>query len=297
MPNLLSTAGRFIAHNPHAATAAGAGLGAAAGLARESMQDGEKNYVAAGLGGALKGGLIGAGVGAGARSVRDTMLLNPQAAGVGGVAKAHLKRMGEGVSNLVQRQVHGVTGYGAKDTAYLDRIGIAGSATSARAGRLEALRAMDYAKHNPAKAQRAIHGASKQLGAFAEEGAVGDRMRELGMTHAPGAVKAFATNPRAASKVIYDQLRLGGGLGVAAGIGAPLAVSGMDLARGDESATGGRSMTEKGFRAAANIGGGLVFGGMPLLSQNVVGQGTEYLAGRAGKLLHGKMNPAPAQIG
>jgi hypothetical protein len=293
--NILSSAGRFIAHNPGSTSAIGAGLGGALGVAREAARgEGEKNYVAGGVLGALRGGLAGAGVAAIGRGARDTMLLNPQLSGAKDVAKATLARAGEGVGNFARRQVHGITGHGANDKAYLDRIGITGSGTAAKRVHLDTLRAQDLAKHSPGSVNSAEQAASMR--AHFAEGDVGDRMRDLGMTHAPGAVKAFAKDPRAASKAVWDQLRLGGGLGVAAGVGVPVAVSGADLARGDESAAGGRSLGEKSMRAVGNIGGGLVFSGLPMLSQNVVGQGVEYLSGRVGRALGGS-RPAPAQIG
>jgi hypothetical protein len=297
--NLLNTAGRFIAQNRGATAAIGAGLGTAAGVAREAVRaPEERNYLGGAITGAMRGGVAGAGVGMLGRAARDTMLLNPQMTGALNIAKGTAARAGQGVSNLVQRQVHGLTGYGANDAKYLDRIGIAGSGTSARNARLDMVRAMDMAKYNPAKAQKYIEGASQSAAAHHAEGQLGDRFRELGMTHAPGAVKAFARDPRAASKAVWDQMRSGGAFGTFMSVGAPVGISAMDLRRGDESATGGLSMREKSVRAAANVGGGFMFSGLPMLSQNLVGQGVERLGMRAAKAFPGKAPAAsPSQIG
>lgn len=294
--SILGSAGRYIAHNRGATAAIGAGLGGAVGAAREGMRgEGEqKNYLAGAIRGAVGGGLLGAGAGMAAHGARDTMLLNPQLSGAKEIAKATVSRAGTGIKNLAHRQVHGLTGYGAKDTAYLDRIGVSGMKPSMDRAHLETLRSADLAKHYPGSVHSGAQAAS--LRAHEAEGAVGDRMRELGMTNAPGAVKAVVTNPRQASKAVWDQLRLGGTAGVALGVGAPVAMSGYDISRGDESATGGRSLREKSIRAAANIGGGMVFSGLPMPSQNIMGSGTEHLSGRLGKALGGSRPPMP-QIG
>ncbi len=285
MPSLASV-GRFIAHNPSTVAGIGAGLGAAAGVGREALREpGERNYLAAAGRGAVLGGVLGGAGGGLARATHDTMLLRPELRGVGEVAKATASRMGEGASNFAQRQLHGLTGFGSKDPAYLDRIGMAGSQTSMAKNRLLNLRAENLATHSPAKATQIFDEAADHMRGVAQEGAVGDRMRSLGMTSAPGAMKAMATNPRQASKAIWDQLRSGGKAGVALGVGLPAAMTVSSLARGDESATGGQTVGEKVLRGGANIGGGLLFGGLPLVSNMVAGGLTEAAAGRVGRAL------------
>lgn len=297
MPSLASV-GRFIAHNPGTVAGIGAGLGAAANVGREAMSGApDKNYLGAAARGAVAGGLLGGATGGIARAARDTMLLRPELRGAGDVAKATAQRMGQGVSNFAQRQFHGLTGYGSKDPAYLDRIGLAGSNTSLARNRLGNLRAEDLAKHNPAKAEQIFDEASSAARGIAGEGAIGDRLRGLGMTSAPGSLKAMATNPREASKAIWDQLRAGGKTGVALGVGVPLAASGASIAKGDESATGGQTVGEKVLRAGANVGGGLVFGGLPIVSNMVAGGVTEAAAGRLGRALTPRTAEVTPRIG
>lgn len=308
MPSLANV-GRFIAHNPGTVAGIGAGVGAAANVGREAMSGNpNKNYLSAATHGALAGGLAGGAVGGIARAGRDTMLLRPELSGAGAIAKATAQRAGQGASNFVQRQVHGLTGFGGKDQAYLDRIGMAGSNTSASKARLANLRAedqlshlgkpgwgpswmKDHNAHNAAAANinTALH---KEVSGLAAEGEIGDKMRSLGMTSAPGAMKAMVTNPRESSKVIWDQLRAGGKMGVGLGVGVPLATSAASIARGDESAHGGQTVGEKVLRAGANVGGGLAFGGLPVVSNMIAGGLTEAAAGRVGRAL----SPRPTTI-
>lgn len=290
MPSLASV-GRFIAHNPGTIAGIGAGLGAAAGAGREALKDpGERNYIS-GIGrGAIAGGLLGGATGGIARAAHDTMLLRPELRGAGNIAKATAQRAGQEASNFAQRQFHGLTGYGSKDQAYLDRIGMAGSSTSMAKNKLLHLRAENMASHSPAKATKILDDAAEQMRGVAQEGVVGDQLRHLGMTSAPGAVKAMATNPREASKAIWNQLRSGGKLGIAAGVGLPVAMTGASIARGDESATGGQTVGEKVLRGGANIGGGLLFGGLPIVANQIAGNLTEAAAGRVGRAL---MPPQP----
>lgn len=295
MPSLASV-GRLIARNPGTTTGIGAGVGAALGAGREALKsEGERNYLGGALRGAAVGGALG-GIGGGiAHATRDTMLLHPRLQGMD-IAKKTVARAGEGLSNFAQRQVHGFTGHGAGDTAYLDRIGIAGSGTSSRQARLLNLRAQDDLQHLPQgaslkdfvarqKGTEAIHNdLHEAVKGLATEGAVGDRFRELGMTSAPGAVKAMVTNPREASKAIWNQVRSGGRGSVALGLGLPVATTAHSLIKGDERATGGASVQEKAVRGAANIGGGLLFGGLPIAASNVVGGLTDVAAGRLGRI-------------
>lgn len=294
--NILSSAGRFIAHNPGSTTAIGAGLGAGVGVAREAMRgDGQqKNYLAGGILGGARGAALGGGVALAGRAVRDTMLLSPRPlSGAGEIAKATIGRAARGVENFGRRQLHGLTGHGAGDNAYLDRIGIHGSGTSAGRARLDVLRAGDLEKHYPGSVN--FDNVNASVKQHTAEGAIGDRLRERGMTHLPGTVKAFAKDPRGASKALWDQMRLGGKLGVVTGVGAPVLASAADLSRGDESAIGGRSLGEKGVRAAVNIGGGFALGGMPMMAGNLVGQGLEQLGGRTARALRGS-RAIPAQM-
>lgn len=284
MPNLASV-GRFIAHNPIGTAGIGAGLGAAANVGREALSGRpDKNYLGAAVQGAAAGGVLGGATGGIARAARDTMLLRPELKGGVAVAKGTAQRLGEGVANFGHRQLHGLTGYGSKDQAYLDRIGIMGGNTSLKHNRLGNLRAEDMARHNPANAEKIFSDAAGAARGVAEEGAVGDRMRSLGMTSVPGSAKAFATNPREASRAIWDQARTGGALGVGAAVGLPLVSSAHSLSKGDESAQGGHTMGEKVLRTGANLGS-FALGGVPIIPNMIAGGVAESLAGRAGRAL------------
>lgn len=293
MPNLLANAGRFIAHNPVSMAGIGAGLGAAAGVGREALRGGDqpKNYLGAGLRGAAVGGLAGGALSGVGRATHDTMLLNPELKGVGDIAKATAGRMGQGISNFAQRQFHGLTGYGSGDKAYLDRIGMAGEHSAAQKMKLLNLRAEDELGHHLKQVQGIKDPLDRTKGyvehlqkqrnvgnelaaqgrAIQNEGAVGQRFQELGMTSVPGAVKGMVTNPREASKAIWNQMRQGGSLGVVAGVGVPAALAANDLRKGDESATGGRPLGQKALSHGVNIGSGLLLGGVPMLPGAIAG--------------------------
>lgn len=282
---LLDTAGRFIAHNPGTVAGIGAGLGAAGNLAREATKAGPepKNYLGAGVRGAVAGGLAGGAVGGLGRAARDVQLLHPEISGAKDLAVGTAKHLGEGISNFAQRQLHGATGYGSGDAAYLDRIGVAGHGTAANKSKLLNLRADDALAHNPGKAESIANELHKNVSGVQQEGAVGQHFRDLGMTSVPGAVKSMATNPRESAKAIWNQLRAGGGAGVALGVGVPTAVAAGDIARGDERATGGRGVGEKVLRAGTSIGTGLMFGGVPVVPQMAAGMLADHAAGRLGR--------------
>lgn len=285
MPNFAAI-GNAIAHNPLATAGVGAGLGMAAGLGREALSNNpNKNYLGAGLQGAAMGGLLG-GAGAGiAHAARDTMLLRPELKGVGQVAMGTAQHIGQGVSNFAQRQFHGLTGYGAKDTAYLDRIGISGSGTAQAQNRLVNMRAENLAKHNPAQTESIFAKAHDAAVANAHEGAMGDRYRALGMTSVPGTLRSAATNPRETAKMVWDQARSGGSLGLAMNVGLPAVAAAPSLMRGDESASGGQTMGEKVMRAGSSVGAGFLFGGVPLAAGNIAGSVAEGIGARMGRAI------------
>lgn len=313
MPGLLATAGRYIAHNPLTVAGIGAGLGAAGNVAREALSGkSEKNYLGAGIQGAAVGGLAGAGVGGIGRAARDVQLLHPEISGAKDLAVGTAKHLGEGISNFAQRQVHGLTGYGSKDKAYLDRIGIAGHAEAGREARLMNLRAGDemksmwdrgMAQHTKQTAAGDTFGAAqthldllknqhqmetgleKGVSAVHDAGSAGQRFQDLGMTSIPGAIKGMAQNPGEASKAIWNQLRAGGTAGAALGVGVPTAIAARDISRGDESAHGGRTVGQKVLSAGANMGGGLLFSGVPVVPQMVAGGLADNAANRLGRAL------------
>ena len=320
---LLDSAARFIAKSPGSTALIGAGLGAATNVGREALRsDGQpKNYLGSAIRGGVAGGVAGGALGLGGGAVRDTMLLNPQLRGAGNIAKATAQRAGTGISNMAQRQFHGLTGYGSGDKAYLGRIGISGNQAAANQARLLNLRATDDIEHlwkgwKPSGAKGAIANMADQGRRAAQEakitdnlaaqvrglhshGEAGQRLMDLGMTSAPGAVKALATNPRAAAKAIWQQQTGGGGAlgtGMAAlGIGSSVYSGVKDIRKGDESAQGGRTVGEKAMRMGAGIGGNLLFGGLPMGAQMVAQPLLEAGAGRAGRTITRPQQIAPAQ--
>ena len=320
---LLDSAARFIAKNPGSTALIGAGLGAATNVGREALRSNDderpKNYLGSAVRGAAAGGLAGGALGLGGHAVRDTMLLNPQLRGTGNIAKATAQRLGTGASNAVQRQFHGLTGYGGGDKAYLNRIGIMGEQAAADKARLLNLRASDDIQHlwkgwKPSGAQGAIKNMAeqsrlikqenkitdnlaRQVSSLHDRGAVSQRFMDLGMTSAPGALKAVVTNPREAAKAIWQQQTSGGNAletaGAALGVGSALYSGAKDIARGDESAQGGRTVGEKVMRTGANVGGGLIFGGLPMGAAALAKPALNAGAGLVGRTIS---RPQPVEI-
>lgn len=291
----IADAGRHLVRHPGSAAGAGAAVGAVTGAAlgarREAQQQpaGQRNYLGAALRGGVTGGAVGGALGGAAglasRATVDTMLLNPNLSGAGNIATATAKRVGTGISNMAQRQFHGLTGYGSKDHAYLDRIGVQGTQSAKDEIRLMSARFKDNIPRGGYSHEQIM--AHEQMKApIREQGAIGQRFRDLGMTSVPGAIKGMATNPREASKAIWNQIRSGGTAGVALGVGVPAVMGATDIARGDESATGGRTIGQKVISNGANIGSGLLFSGLPMGASTVAGMAVDSGAHRLGNLLH-----------
>lgn len=298
IPGFLENAGRFIAR-PGRSALIGAGTGAALGMGREALRSGDdtpRSYLGAGLRGAAIGGAAGGAIGGIGRAAHTTMLQNPALKGFGDIAGATAKNIGQDASNFAQRQFHGMTGYGGKDLKYLDRIGIAGEATAAKKMDIAGLHARDAtalsarkmegitdpvaraaAEANHDKVRRGIAtDLTGQFKGFKEEGALGQKFQNLGMTSMPGSMKAVVTNPREASKLLWEQMKgngegtmgkVMGVAGVVGGVGLPVAFAAHDLSKGDESATGGRNIKQKLLNAGVNTGVGLATGGVGLIPQ------------------------------
>lgn len=84
-PSFLESAGRAIAR-PGRSALIGAGAGAALNMGREAFRSGDdspRNYVGAGVSGALVGAAAGGAVGGLGKAVHNTMLLNPALRGAG----------------------------------------------------------------------------------------------------------------------------------------------------------------------------------------------------------------------
>lgn len=276
----VSRIGKLLAHNLHGSAIAGGLLGAGANVAREATGDGDKNYLGAAIRGGLGGAALGAASGGIARAVNDTRLLNPQLSGIGATARATAQRAAEGIGNFAKRQAHGLTGVGAKDTAHLDRIGIAGAKPSADKARLLNLRADDAVRLNPKREASIYDAANKQIRGVIDEGDVGEKMRSAGLTSIPGVAKGLVQNPRESAKALWNHARQGGKAGVALGVGLPVAIGTADIAKGDESAAGGKTVGGKLLQHGANIGTGFAFAGLPIASQMIAGMGVDAATNR-----------------
>lgn len=319
MPGFLDAA-KFIAHHPGAVTGIGAGVGTAAGLGHEALRKDDglpKNYLGAGLRGAAVGGLAGAAVGGighvAGSAAKETMRLRPELQGAGEVAKATAQRAGQGLSNFGQRQLHGITGYGSGDSAYLDRIGMGGThaanksieeatrhaeqGLAANFKRVQGIQdpakqIQELSKHVRTQQPEVYKNLAKQTKSIQAEGATAQRLRDLGLTSVPGAVKGMVHNPREASKALWNQMRGGGGTMATMGAIAPLGFAAHDISKGDESSAGGRTLGQKVIHHGVNVGGGALFAGLPMVSGMVASGAAETGGRRLGSLI---ARPQPAQ--
>jgi hypothetical protein len=242
--------------------------------------------------GALKGGLRGAAVGAGAsalgRGYSDTRLLNPTLSATQAVG-ATAKRIGEGVKRFGQRQLHGFTG------AYADKPGQIGLRSTQEAkNRIDLLmkRKADLASRGELtdKTREAIASKIRELREWGREG---DQALKAGITNLPGIVKGLATKPGQTVKAMGREITGGAGVlgGGALAVGAPVAIAVPDLARGDESASGGRTMRQKLVNLGSNVAGGAAVAGLPLVPQIAGGVAIDELANRTLGRRRGKSAP------
>lgn len=285
---------RYMAHNLGRTAGLGGLIGGGLGVAREAASGKEqKDYLSAALRGGVGGAALGAAAGGIAGAANDVRLLSPGLRGGKETAIATLKHLGEGVSNFGRRQVHGLTGHGAGDAAYLDRIGIMGAGTSARQAALTKLRAADHAALTPSKAPKILDTAISRSKQIMGEGAVNQRVRDANLTNLPGVARGMVMNPRESAKALWDHARQGGTTGLALGLGVPAAIGAADIAKGDETSSGGRSVRSKLLQHGANIGTGFAFAGLPVMSQMVTGMGVDHLTNARQRR---STLPAPAQI-
>jgi hypothetical protein len=262
---LFRRASQGLRGGPGAGALVGAGLGAAAGAYKERQQGGS------GLGGAVLGGvgggLVGAGAGGASRVYKDTKLLNPSMSG-GQALVESVRRVGGAVKRYGQRQVHGFTG------AYKDKdIGLLGRATAKRRERIAKLRFDDrMAKATTPRQRQSLRKAfDDEVKFIHSEGERGQRSLDAGVTSLPGLVRGFAKDPRqTAGAIINDAGGMGAGLGL--GVGLPVAASIPDLARGDESAQGGRSMTQKIVGVGTDTLGGAATMALPTMPMLIAGE-------------------------
>ena len=238
----------LLRHTVPTSAAIGAGLGALGGAAGNK----EDRFH-----GALRGAVLGGVSGAAARglggAIHDAHLLNPYASTTKTVIGG-MRRAMQAPVHFAKRQVHGLTG------AYADRPGDIGLRSSATAEKkIDLLRR----RHHALGGDAAAH--TEAIKALREEGRRGDAALKHGLTHLPGLARGLAKHPKETAKALLHEV--GGARGAAFSVGIPLALSAPDIARGDESAKGGRSMRQKLVGLGTNIAGGAVTAGLPILPQ------------------------------
>ena len=259
--------------------ALGAGVGAAASATMAAP--GERRGAA--LRGALLGGGAGLTLGGLGRAYRDTKLLQPSLQTTGQRIGATAARMGRGVTNFANRQIHGLTGHMNHDA-----IGMAGNATAARKARLlRARMADDIAHAAPVRADAITKGYQGQIKGVLEEGREAQHLADAGVTHLPGLVRALGTRGKRVQAFKAMGKAVSTPLGLGLGVGLPVAMSVPELRRGDESAHGGHTMGQKLRHLGSNVAGGIAFAGMPIIPQMALGIAADSAAAGA------PANPSP----
>jgi hypothetical protein len=268
----LTRAARWLTDSPARTALVGAGVGAAQG----ALTAGDEGVGSAALRGGLRGAAVGGAAGGLGRAYRDTRLLNPALSGGAAVGET-AKRLGESVKRFGQRQLHGLTGAYTDDAA---RIGLRSTGEAERRMHLEILRAGDKNRHGELS-DKAIKKLVNRHRDLREWGQTGDAALNAGITSLPGVAKGLATKPVTTAKALGRNMLDGGGTGGAAmALGVPLAIAAPDLARGDESVVGGRSMRQKIVGAGSGIAGGVLTAGMPLVPNLVGGVAVDAAASR-----------------
>lgn len=242
----------------------GAGVGAVSGAA--SGAGTEDGALAGAVRGALQGGAIGAAGGAAGRAFRDARLLNPSLSNLGAAGQV-VKNFGTGVANFGRRQLHGVTG------AYKDRLGDIGMDSVSKSKRLidrERLRLADRLKDvapGSAQAAKLREATEETIKRLAEQGQRGQALIDVGGTSIPGLVKGMANKETRGklTKALWDRAAGKGPAGAAMAVGMPVAFDLPDIAKGDESATGGKSLTQKLTNTAGRVGASIATAGLPIL--------------------------------
>lgn len=255
--------GRFLSESPMRTALLGAGVGAAGGALTAQPGEGAEGALRGAVGGAALGGTVG---GAG-RAFRDTRLLANRPLGLGETIVETGRRLGHGLERGVKRQIHGLTG------AYADpaQTGIRSSHTAAQRVKLLGARARDQLRGaSPDQAAKIRSALAKSVAAAQEEGRQGDAALRAGVTSLPGVVRGLAGPNRLETLKALGREATGHGgllsLSGTLGVGLPVVSGAADIAAGDESAVGGRSLAQKVVGAGTNVGVGALTSGMPFLS-------------------------------
>ena len=268
----IGQAARWLSESPARTALLGAGVGAAHGV----LTRGDESAGSAAMKGGIRGAAIGGAGGMLGRSYRDTRLLNPTLSGAEAVG-ATAKRVGEGIKNFGKRQLHGFTG------AYEDRasqIGLRSTGEADRRIELLKLRQADVKSHGGLTDKVKKDFAEKIL-SLHEWCRGGDQALRSGITSIPGVIGNLATRPIHTAKALGRSVTGGSGAqGMALGLGLPLAISAPDLAKGDESARGGRTMRQKLVGAGSGLAGGMLTAGMPIIPQIVGSSAVDSIASR-----------------
>lgn len=263
--------GRALAHGGVSGGALiGGALGAGAGAL--SAPEGSSTFERIGRAGqmGMAGAAIGGGIGTVARKARDIQLLNPGLHGAGSLAKATLGELRTDVANVAKRQLHGLTGYA--DEAAQDAMNLRGRIPAQREAHLAKLRGIDQG-HTAEQIKETVD-------PILARGAQGEAARRAGITTVPGTIRGMWKDPKGTARALYDDILPSGtttkeklltGLGY---VGLPVGMAGMDIARGDESEQGGRTLGRKILGHTANIAGSALTAGLPIgsgmLAQEVV---------------------------
>lgn len=254
----------------------GGGVGAVSGAAK-GIADGEdgRDVLRRAAGGAVLGGAVGAAAGGAGRVYRDAKLLRPELSG----GKALAQHVGSGAKRFAQRQVHSLTG-----TMGDKNIGLRGSARAVEKNKLLKKRLAEDIKHQVADPQKLRRNYSSNLASNLADAQLGDDAKRQGLTSIPGVVKGLVTAPKETVKGTWRQAKGGGGSGMAAfNIGLPAAFGAHDIAKGDESESGGLSRKQKALRTLGQIGGGFATAGMPIAGMMVGGELVDAGMRRAGR--------------
>jgi len=130
-------------------------------------------------------------------------------------------------------------------------------------------------------AKRQAHGLT---GAYANEAAsigLSPKAVQQGVTSLPGLARGLASRPRETLHAVGQEALSGGAAtGLGLGVGLPLALAAPDLARGDESAKGGRSLRQKAVGLGAQVAGGALTAGVPVIPGALGGAAIESIASR-----------------
>lgn len=233
----------------------GAGVGATGGaISGAASEDG--SAVGGALRGALIGGALGAGGGAVARSAQNAKLLNPALTNAQALGQVG-KNVGQGLKDFGIRQLHGVTGL--KEDAVRDSI----RRRAAKSRQIHKARLKrDLAKATPENRDRIIADYEK-IRATARSNYERDMAAlDSGITSLPGIAKGLVRDPKATAKAMWDRSTGGTRTGAAMTLGFPVALTAPELLKGDESATGGKGIGQKLVNAGTAVGAGVATGGL-----------------------------------